>query len=362
MTLELELEVSWRLGVHRAQPVPDLLFVLLQEIDQHGSIGTAAKRCDISYRSAWNLLNQWQDQLGTSLVITHQGRGTTLDLLGRKLLWGYQYAKEQSAPPLRAVRERVIRECQEAADQLSSPGIRIYASHCLSHPVLCDMLEHETRIRPRMTHGGSARCLEHLSAGDCTMAGFHLAEGPLAVGFIRHYLQFFAPGEYRVVQAVRRRQGLMIKPGNPRQITGLNDLTRDDLQFVNRQANSGTRMLLDLLLESQSIDNTGIRGYDHIEFTHSAVSAMVAGDRADVGIGTEAAAVAFDLDFIPLATEVYYYAVRRSEWQHPGVRAVRAVLGGARWRQAISVMDGFDSTESGTSLDADELVARYPLK
>ena len=161
-----------------------------------------------------------------------------------------------------------------------------------------------------------------------------------------------------MIHAVRRRQGLIVKPGNPRNIAGVEDLARDDVRFVNRQANSGTRMLLDLLLENRSIDNARIQGYDHIEFTHSAVSALVASDSVDVGIGMETAAVAHDLDFIPLASEVYFYAVRRGDWQDPSVRALRDLLAGQQWREAISAMDGFDVADAGRSLDAEELVVR----
>ena len=84
----------------------------------------------------------------------------------------------------------------------------------------------------------------------------------------------------------------------------------------------------------------------------------MASDSVDVGIGMETAAVAHDLDFIPLASEVYFYAVRRREWQQPSVRALRDLLAGQQWREAISAMDGFDVADAGRSLDAEELVVR----
>ena len=354
--IELKLDVSWRLGADGSLPVPDLLFDLLQQIDRRGSISAAARHCDISYRNAWNLMNRWRDRLGAPLIVSRQGQGARLDEMGRKLLWANDYAREQSRIPLRSAQERICRELEGLANGERADTFRIYASHCLSHRILSGILEQEYRMKPRITHGGSARCLQHLTNGDCAAAGFHLAEGELAGGFIRHYLRFFSPADCRLVHAVRRRQGLIVKPGNPRNITGVDDLVREDVRFVNRQANSGTRMLLDLLLERRSMDNAGIQGYDHIEFTHSAVSALVAGDSVDVGIGMETAAVAHDLDFIPLASEVYYYAVKRSEWRHPAVRALSALLAGKEWREAISAMDGFDVTDAGRSFEAEELV------
>ncbi len=360
MPLELKLDVSWRLDADGSLPVPELLFELLRQIDRFGSISAAARHCNISYRNAWNLVNRWRDRLGAPLIIPRQGQGARLDEMGRKLLWARDYAREQSRSQLQSAEELICRELEAVADGPApeAQSLRVYASHCLSHPVLADILERDFRVRSRITHGGSARCLQHLRTGDCDAAGFHLAEGALAEGFIRHYLRFFTPADCRVIHAVRRRQGLIVKPGNPRNIAGVEDLARDDVRFVNRQANSGTRMLLDLLLEDRSIDNARIQGYDHIEFTHSAVSALVASDSVDVGIGMETAAVAHDLDFIPLASEVYFYAVRRREWQHPSVRALRDLLAGQQWREAISAMDGFDVADAGRSLDAEELVVR----
>ena len=357
MAIELKLGVSWRLGADGSLQVPDLLFELLRQIERHGSISAAAKHCDISYRNAWNLMNQWRGRLGAPLIVPHQGRGATLDELGRKLLWADDYARERSRVPLRSAEERVCRELETVTADQGTQTLRIYASHCLSHRVLSDILEREFRLKPRITHGGSARCLQHLTNGDCDAAGFHLAEGALAERFISHYRRFFEPSDCRVIHAVKRRQGLIVKPGNPRDITGVDDLVRDDVRFVNRQANSGTRMLLDLLLESGSIDNARIQGYDNIEFTHSAVSALVAGNAADVGIGMETAAVTHDLDFIPLASEVYYYAVRRTEWNNPAIRALQELLAGESWREAISAMDGFDATDAGRSLDGEQLVS-----
>ena len=99
MPLELKLDVSWRLGVDGSLPVPDLLFELLRQIDRCGSISAAARHCNISYRNAWNLVNQWRDRLGAPLIIPRQGQGARLDEMGRKLLWARDYAREQCSRP-----------------------------------------------------------------------------------------------------------------------------------------------------------------------------------------------------------------------------------------------------------------------
>ncbi len=53
-----------------------------------------------------------------------------------------------------------------------------------------------------------------------------------------------------IFHLVLREQGLMVAKGNPKGIKALHDLKRPDVTFVNRQAGSGTRVLLDHRLKS----------------------------------------------------------------------------------------------------------------
>jgi len=78
------------------------------------------------------------------------------------------------------------------------------------------------------------------------------------------------------------------------------------VRFINRQRGSGTRFLLDCLLEKEAIDPERINGYEQGEYTHAAVAAYVASGMADAGFGVETPARRFKLDFIPLQTERYF--------------------------------------------------------
>ena len=70
---------------------------------------------------------------------------------------------------------------------------------------------------------------------------------------------------------------------NPKKIEQVSDLLRDNVNFINRQAGSGTRVLLDYELEKAGIDPDTINGYDNEEYTHMAVAVSaprrVAGSR-----------------------------------------------------------------------------------
>ncbi len=350
--LELKLDIRWQLGAGYPRPVPELLFNLLWLVESEGTLSAAARQCGVSYRSAWNLMNEWSDLLGNALIESRRGRGAVLSPLGKKILWANYYAREQSRVVLNSTEERIRQEIGSLVGRAAGSALRIRASHCLSHEILTRLLRDAFRGGVELQHGGSARCLAHLVDGSCDAAGFHVAEGELGAAFIARYRQHFDPADCRLILGAKRRQGLIMKRGNPLGIRGIEDLARDDIRFVNRQANSGTRILLDLLLAERGMDSASIRGFDNIEFTHSAVSALVAGDTVDVSIGNEAAAVAFDLDFIPLATEAYYYAVRKPSWEQPGVRALRRLLAGKAWKAEASKLDGLDVNEAGSTEEA----------
>ncbi len=77
------------------------------------------------------------------------------------------------------------------------------------------------------------------------------------------------------------------------------------MRYINRQKGSGTRILFDYLLGREKIASPAINGYNREEYTHLAVAAAVKNNACDTGLGIYASARAMDLDFIPIAEEMY---------------------------------------------------------
>ena len=77
---------------------------------------------------------------------------------------------------------------------------------------------------------------------------------------------------------LRRTQGLMLRPtGTDGRSLSLADLSGTGLRFINRQPGSGTRRLLDHLLQVAGVDPASMAGYDaRPEDSHLAVAAAVA--------------------------------------------------------------------------------------
>jgi len=345
--MKLELELAWRIGPESTKPVPPMLFSLLQGIADHGSLSAAAKNNEVSYRSAWNLIREWSNYLELPLIEATRGQGAELTPLGHKLVSGVERARETMLEAGSITLDGIQQELNSVLKQGRLNSLTVHASHCLSHDVLRQLYTAETGKKLDLKHIGSATSLDHLQAGECHVAGFHLADGRLRHNFLSRYLQFFDPRDVKLITALKRRQGLIVAPGNPLGVSSVADLVESGARIINRQLNSGTRLLFDELLKESRMNATEVIGYDDVEFTHSAVGALVAEKSADAALGTEAAALKFDLDFVPLLTETYFYAVPVSRWANREVKAFRQLLTGSRWRQSISIIEGYELSEAG---------------
>jgi putative molybdopterin biosynthesis protein len=225
-----------------------------------------------------------------------------------------------------------------------------------SHDNTLDLLADEIRARGTglslsSSHVGSMGGLMALRRGVCHLAGCHLLDtldGSYNGSYIRRMLPEVA---VRRVHLAMRDQGLMVPPGNPKGITGFADLARPDVTFINRQAGSGTRILLDWRLAQLGIDPAGIRGYATEEFTHMAVAVAVLGGSADVGLGICAAARALGLDFIPVVTEQYDLVGRADFFDSPMFRALLETIRSERFTVRVAALGGYGTARSGELLE-----------
>ena len=142
-------------------------------------------------------------------------------------------------------------------------------------------------------------------------------------------------------------QGLIVKPGNPKEINSLPDLLRPDVTFINRQRGSGTRVLLDYKLREMGASPEQVHGYEREEYSHLAVAAAVNGGAADVGLGILSAARALNLDFIPLLNEQYDLVIPRVHYESDLLQPLLALLSNDEFRQAVNDLGGYDVSRMG---------------
>ncbi len=224
-----------------------------------------------------------------------------------------------------------------------------------SHDLAIGVLEDQLKLRhPELkiaaTNVGSLGGLLALQRGETHIAGTHLLDAETGVYNIPDIKRTIPKTPVVLIHLAEREQGLLVARGNPKTIGGLKDLTGKDIQFVNRQPGSGTRVLLDYELKKRLVDPDSIRGYEREEFTHMAVGVAVASGLADAGLGVRAAAQALGLDFIPISSEPYdllflrsFFDSERGAWLMEAIRC-------DAFKRAISSLGGYDARRSGEVL------------
>ncbi|MBE9521717.1 MAG: molybdopterin biosynthesis protein [Proteobacteria bacterium] len=226
--------------------------------------------------------------------------------------------------------------------------IVIIGSHDITVDILSDEIrEKDSVIRIASGNVGSLGGLLALKKGTSHVAGAHLldtATGEYNISYIQKYLKRVP---VHVFNLVVRDQGLIIQRGNPRQVRGIGDLTRDDLSFVNRQPGSGTRILFDYKLQEMGIDPSQIRGYDNEEYTHMNVAVAVLNGMADVGLGIMAAAKALDLDFIPVLSEQYDLVIPSPFVNDHKIQLLISVARSKEFRNRVEALGGYNPEKSG---------------
>jgi molybdate-binding protein/DNA-binding transcriptional regulator YhcF (GntR family) len=194
---------------------------------------------------------------------------------------------------------------------------------------------------------GSLGGLMALARGEADICGIHLWD-EVSEQYNVPFVQRILPNRPVVLLSlVQRWQGLIVPPGNPLGLAGLADLGRREVRFINRQRGSGTRVWLDVQLKAAGLGADSVIGYEDEEMTHLGVARAVAEGRANAGLGIRAAATAYGLDFIPLGRERYDLVVPLPIWDTAPVRALRAVVSSAPFKETVLALGGYDVSETG---------------
>jgi putative molybdopterin biosynthesis protein len=224
-------------------------------------------------------------------------------------------------------------EVQIIGEGLEPADIVFIGSHCTGVDYLLGRLQEEG-FAVKALHVGSMGGLAAARRGECDVAGMHLMDPQTRV-YNRHLLN----DELLCFPGYRRMQGIVHREGDPRfqqadEGAPLRAALADpDCLMVNRNPGSGTRVLIDELLEG-----TRPAGYGVQPRSHHAVAAAVARGRADWGVAIAGVAREYGLGFIPLQEEHYDFVVPRSREKRPAVRRMLALLGEGGVRRHLAAL------------------------
>jgi excisionase family DNA binding protein len=197
---------------------------------------------------------------------------------------------------------------------------------------------------------GSTEGLKALGGGYTDIAWTHLLDqesGSYNVPFLPKYLPDM---KAVLVHLFRREIGIVAAPGNPLGIAGIEDIVGKKVRFVNRQAGSGTRILLDHHMGRLGIPSSDIEGYDKEVYTHVEVGLSILSGEADAGIATVAVSRLMGLHFIPVTRENFDMAVGQSIYFSKGVLALMDILRTPGFRERFERLGGYGFEDSGKIL------------
>jgi putative molybdopterin biosynthesis protein len=243
----------------------------------------------------------------------------------------------------------LLREEKEIDDRIIMVG---------SHDLTLDLLaSHLSRRYPRYSlsssHVGSMGGLIALQKGRAHLAGVHLFDPESGLYNLPYVKKTLGEKRVQLVHFVSRQQGLIVAPGNPKEIRGVEDLTREGIVLVNRQRGSGTRMLFDHLLQEHQIDPETIQGYEREEFTHMAVAVAVLSQSADAGVGIYSAARALNLSFVPLTMERYDLVIPEDFFHNEKIQALLEVVRSGAFQESTQKLGGYDVSSMGQPVRVD---------
>jgi putative molybdopterin biosynthesis protein len=232
---------------------------------------------------------------------------------------------------------------QLLGNRLEPAELVIIGSHCVGLDFLVGKLI-RSGIRAKSLYVGSMGGLAAAKRGECDLAGVHIMDP--ATG---EYNRPLLTDALTLVPGYGRMQGIVYRAGDSRfegkrfedAIEGA--LQEPDCVMVNRNAGSGTRIIIDKLIRDRRPPGYGVQTK-----SHNAVAAAVRQGRADWGVAIDTVARPYGLGFIPIQEERYDFIVPKSRLERPAVRAFCALLEDAQTREELRAL-GFRAARATIS-------------
>ena len=222
---------------------------------------------------------------------------------------------------------------QLLAQRLEPADLVIIGSHCVGLDLIVgDLIKKGVRLK--VLYVGSMGGLAAAKRGECDVASVHLMDPKTG-----EYNRPLLTETLALVPGYRRMQGFVFRAGDVRFAgksaeAGLAAALEDpDCTMVNRNAGSGTRILIDKLLGTRRPAGYGIQTK-----SHNAVAAAVRQGRADWGVGIDTVARQYGLEFIPLQEEHYDFIVPKARLERPAVRSFCEILDDQGMRERLGAL------------------------
>jgi len=194
---------------------------------------------------------------------------------------------------------------------------------------------------------GSMDGVLRLVDGRAMVAGLHVLDPASGEYNQPHRLGLGGVRDLVIIRWATRRQGLLLAPGNPKGISGVEDLAKPGLRVAHRQSEAGSDTLFRWLLGEHDIDHARLELAANPSLTEDDLALAVREGAADVGLAVEAAARRHGLHFVPLHKEQFDLALRRRNYFEPNIQQLLRFAASDRCAERAARMGGYDLSELG---------------
>ena len=244
---------------------------------------------------------------------------------------------------------------ESSASEVNAPGKRAQSSidalfAAGSNDPVLDILMNSVRqtgFYIFSTSTGSTEGLRLLKEGNTDLAWCHLFDPETGKYNIPHITSTLADMKIAVVHLFYRELGFVMSPSPASRVKSFTDIVRGGQRFINRQAGSGTRLLIDYRLSSENLPPSDITGYEREVFTHMEVGLAVLAGIADTGVATVAVSKLLGLAFEPLVKESFDMVLTQETFFRKGVQGFIETLGSRDFRKFVEPLGNYDFSESG---------------
>lgn len=150
-----------------------------------------------------------------------------------------------------------------------------------------------------------------------------------------------------VVAFVRREQGLLVAPGNPKNLTNMKSVMQARARIAQRPQGAGAQLLLLALLKAAEADASKLSKDAPVCHTGADVAQAIREKRVDCGIATRAVAAAAGVDFVSLVWERFDLVLRQRDYFLPPQQALFDFLRSSSFKNRAKELSGYDVREAG---------------
>jgi putative molybdopterin biosynthesis protein len=231
----------------------------------------------------------------------------------------------------------------EAAAPAAGPQLALPLVIAGGHDPLLEWALRESRSGIAALLDGALDGLDRVARKECFAAGLHMPEpGGWNVSTVERR---FGREPWVLVEWARRQRGLIFRntllhpPGKLADVRGL--------RFQLRQPEAASELVLDRLLEDAKLTREDLSPIESIERTESDLAFAISTGRADVGLGIEAAARQYRLEFVPLIEERFDLLVWRKAYFDPPFQRLVAFCRAAAFAERAGGLGGYDVRRFG---------------